>query len=268
MGSKVPLREFRRKTERRYKIDLDWNDDDVLRLPFTSDTEYVFRRMTEATLSEAGHGDPGMVLDVGCGRGVDALRLYRPGRIIVGLEPSRTMLRLAKENGSDGKLLLVQGIAEQPPFRPGIFDLVMCKGALDHFPDPALCVSNWYDVLRPGGRLVVAVANFESLSCRLGKRFLPAIQRLKGNGKVEREFWEPPEDHLHLFHYVNLKNLLERHFKLHKVEGISLMWGFPYWGGLLDRLPRRVSQTILHIAGRIASKLPFFGDVIIVVATR
>ncbi|MFQ6111430.1 MAG: class I SAM-dependent methyltransferase [Nitrospinota bacterium] len=203
-----------------------------------------------------------------CGRGTDALQLCRPGRLVVGLEPSRAMLRQAKKNGAGNRLLLVQGVAEQPPFKTGVFDRIVCKGAIDHFSNPALCVYRLCSRLKPGGKLVVAVANFESLSCWLARRFSPIAQTLKGKGSAHREFWEPPEDHLHLFHYANLKMLLGRHCSLEKMEGLSLMWGFPHWGDFLDRLPRGMAQGILKVMDSVASRMPFFGDVILAVARR
>lgn len=250
------------------KVDVEWNDDDVVRSPVREDTTFVFHRMTEATLSEVERGNPKAILDVACGRGIDALRLYRPGRLVVGLEPSRVMLDYARKNGEGCKLHLVQGIAEQPPFKAGVFDSIMCKGALDHFSDPLLSVRSLYHNLKPGGKLVIAVANFESLSCWLSRRLSPFLSVFRGGESRRRRFWEPPEDHLHLIHYANLKELLGSPFRLEKMEGVSLMWGFPYWGSLLERLPREVTQGVLKVTGRVASRMPFFGDVIIAVSRR
>jgi ubiquinone/menaquinone biosynthesis C-methylase UbiE len=251
-----------------YRVDLDWTDDDVVSAPFRLDTEYVFNRMTETTLAEVERGNPRSVLDVGCGRGFDALRICRPGRLVVGLEPSRAMLKMIKKNDAHGGLQLVQGIAEQPPFKEGSFDRVMCKGALDHFYDPRLSISRMYENLKPGGLLVVAVANFESLSCRLARIISAASQKVTGKRSGRRRFWDPPEDHQHIFHYIIFAELISARFSLERIEGVSIMWGFPYWGGLLDRLPRELGLAVLAVLGSVASRLPFLGDVLVAVARR
>lgn len=251
----------------RHKVDLDWSDEGLFQA-LKLDTEFVFARMTEATLTAVRKGDHRVVLDVGCGRGSDALRLCGPGRLVVGLEPSRIMLRTARENGAGSGLQLVQGRAEEPPFKSAVFDCVVCKGALDHFSDPALSLRNLYQNLKPGGKLVVAVANFESLSCLLARKLYPLMQTMRGGGNTRRKFWDPPEDHLHVFYYANLKRLLGGLFRLEKIEGTSIMWGFPYWGNFLEKLPRSVALGILTVTGSVASRLPLWGDVIIAVGRR
>lgn len=249
-------------------MDLEWDDDEVVKWPLRRDTEFVFDKMTRVTLAEVGRGDPQTILDVGCGRGLDACSLSCPGRLVVGLEPSRTMLGLAQENDIEGRVLLVQGIAEHPPFKDSVFDRIMCKGALDHFFDPAGCTNSLHEKLKPGGKLVVAVANFESLSCLLSRRLTPLLQKLSGKGNARREFWEPPDDHLYVFNYANLKDLLSQRFEIQKMEGVSIMWGFPYWGDFLNMLPPGITRGILSVMGRIAARLPFLSDVIVVVAGR
>jgi SAM-dependent methyltransferase len=178
------------------------------------------------------------------------------------------MLKLARENGAGGKLHLVQGAAERPPFKTAVFDRVMCKGALDHFLDPALCISSIFRSLKPGGKLVVAVANFESLSSRLARIFSFVVRILRGKEGNSRKFWDPPEDHLYVFHYANLRRLLDGPLVLEKMEGISIMWGFPWWGSLLERLPRHIARGILNLSGRIAARAPSLGDVIVAVSRR
>jgi len=90
--------------------------------------------MTEETLKAGNPGAPKRVLDVGCGRGLDAAALARKGGLLFGCEPSRVMLRKARETLQGcGAVRLVSSLAENLPFGSGTFHRVVCKGAIDIF---------------------------------------------------------------------------------------------------------------------------------------
>ena len=48
------------------------------------------------------------------------------------------------------------------PFASGSFDAVICKGAIDHFDRPGVALAEMARVTRRDGRVVLAIANFES----------------------------------------------------------------------------------------------------------
>ena len=78
------------------------------------------------------------VLDVGCGAGLDLVRLARAGAKAAGIDLSTGSLALASrylavENVS---ALLAQADAARLPFRDESFDLVLCLGVLPFAPDP------------------------------------------------------------------------------------------------------------------------------------
>ncbi|MFY9620018.1 MAG: methyltransferase domain-containing protein [Pyrinomonadaceae bacterium] len=111
--------------------------------------------VTEAILS-ASHVKPGMrVLDVGCGPGELALRVLP----LVGDNGCVAAIDLVPEmlpRATAAESLIVFGVAdaESLPFRDATFDLVMCRGAVMHFPDATQALCEAYRVLRPGGRAV------------------------------------------------------------------------------------------------------------------
>ena len=59
--------------------------------------------------------------------------------------------------------------ADALPFADGSFDAVICKGAIDHFDRPERAIAEMARVTRQRGRVVLAIANFESLACRLAR---------------------------------------------------------------------------------------------------
>ena len=248
------------------EIDLDWNDDDVVPEHVTPDILYLFDRMIEATIGEVDPTKGDRILDIGCGRAVDAIKMAQKGGDPVGLEPSRTMLGHGRtcvaESGN--KVGLIQGIGEDLPFKANSFDWVVCKGALDHFPDPYRTVEEISRVLKPEGRAVIALANFESLGHRLGKntdRLTDFITRKDPN---KRRAWETPLDHTYRFDYPLIKQVMNSHLEIEETLGISLLWGAPLWDKLLDIMPKKLSFSILGSLDKVARRFPSMSDVVLV----
>jgi SAM-dependent methyltransferase len=243
------------------KIDTKWDDSDVVPDVMCPDTAYVFDRMTQAT-HDAVDVAPGMlVLDVGCGIGADAGRLAESGAIVIALDPSEVMLGRARDVKS---ISPVQGIGEHLPFRSGLFDRIVCKGALDHFINPLTTLKEMALLLKSNGRLIISIANYDSLSCKLG-RALHKVLGLFGWGRdVGRMMWQIPPDHVYRFDHVFLKALLKQVVRTEKTGGVSLLWGLPYWGLLLSKIPRKLSWSILTVLDSLAHRLPALSDVIVV----
>ena len=103
--------------------------------------------------------DPGdRVLDVGCGTGVLARaaadRVAADGQV-TGLDLNEGMLAVAQRLRP--QIDWRQGDATHLPFADESFDVVMSQFALMYFPDRPAALKEMARVLRPGGRLVIAV---------------------------------------------------------------------------------------------------------------
>ncbi len=247
------------------KIDLKWSDDDVVPDVVYPNLEFLFQQMLHLTLEEVApcHGE--LILDVGCGKAIDGARLWEKGAKVIGLEPSHVMMVQAKEylNESNARVALAQGIGENLPFKPHSFDKVMCKGALDHFFSPSKTMEEIARVLKPGGELIISIANFDSLGFRLGKNLYPVTKFLSLSLAKERKPWEPPPDHKYKFGYPFLSSLVKQHFEIKKTKGISLFFGLPLWGSFLSKLPHSVSYAILKTLDKLARPFPSLADVIL-----
>ena len=98
------------------------------------------------------------VLDVGCGTGVLACAVAErvgPQGHVVGLDPNAQMLAVARRKPSG--VVWQSGRAETLPFDDASFDAVVSQFALMFVESKSAAVTEMLRVLRPRGRLVVAV---------------------------------------------------------------------------------------------------------------
>lgn len=109
-------------------------------------------------VADAANLMPGQsVLDVACGTGVLAREAYLrtgPTGYVAGLDPGFGMLAVARELSPS--LDWRQGTAESMPFPDASFDAVVSQFGL-MFMDPERAIREMLRVLKPDGRLVVAV---------------------------------------------------------------------------------------------------------------
>ena len=97
------------------------------------------------------------LLEVGCGT-ARYLDVWPQGTIQrCGLDLSWGML--SQTRGRGARLALVQGRASQMPFPIATFDLVFCVNAIHHFDEPGAFIGQAYQILRPGGALMVVGSN-------------------------------------------------------------------------------------------------------------
>jgi SAM-dependent methyltransferase len=235
------------------------------------DSLFYHQRTDRAVLDEVVSQPPGRALDVACGSGALAARLGEAGWEAWGLEASSHMLGLGRWQGFDRRVVMVRGIAEALPFREGSFDGVLCKGSLDHFADQAASIEEAARVLRPDGRLVIALANFDALSRRLG-RGIHAIARALGTPGPDarppgggRPYWEPPTTHTVRGDLAYVRSLGGRRFALERCYGVSLLHHFRPWRLVVNRLPPRVGWAAMTVLDRVARRFPAASDMIVAV---
>ena len=122
-----------------------------------------------------------LALDVACGTGVLALaaldRVGTNGKVI-GLDPNPDMLSVARRKTS--RIDWRDGRAEEIPFPDRTFDAAISQFGLMFFADRAKGLREMMRVLKPGGRLAVAVC--DGLAHSPGYAALAALlERLFGN---------------------------------------------------------------------------------------
>jgi SAM-dependent methyltransferase len=136
------------------------NDYDSFAEAYTAETEanlingYYLR---PAMLDLAGDVAGRRILDAGCGSGPLSAALRDRGAVITGLDSSAGMLELARRRlGPDADLRLAD-LGQPLPFGDGAFDDVVAALVLHYLEDWTAPLAELRRVLRPGGRLIVAV---------------------------------------------------------------------------------------------------------------
>lgn len=108
------------------------------------------------------HGQ-GRLLDFGCGGGSYLERMHRQGWHVTGLDASPAAVEAV--HAQLGLPALV-GTLPHPDLQSGSFDVITMWHSLEHVHDPEAALKAAYRLLSPGGRLIVAVPNIDSLPFR------------------------------------------------------------------------------------------------------
>lgn len=118
----------------------------------------LFLEWTVKVVAAANLAPGQKVLDVACGTGVlarAAASRVAPGGTVVGLDRNEGMLGVARRVAP--AIEWRHGLAEALPFEDQAFDAVVSQFGLMFFEDRATALREMWRVLRPGGRLAVAV---------------------------------------------------------------------------------------------------------------
>ena len=97
------------------------------------------------------------ILDVGCGEGQVARRMATTGAEVVGLDPTRAQVEVARARGGGPRYL--QARAEALPCGDGSFDTVVVCLALEHVDAFETAIDEVARVLEPGGRFVLLLCH-------------------------------------------------------------------------------------------------------------
>lgn len=118
----------------------------------------LFAQYASALVAIAELQSGEFVLDVACGTGAlarEAQARVAPEGRASGLDLNPGMLAVAAEKNP--QVSWHEGTAEALPFADGSFDAVVSQFGLMFFPDRSRAIGEMLRVLRPGGRLVIAV---------------------------------------------------------------------------------------------------------------
>jgi SAM-dependent methyltransferase len=114
------------------------------------------RRMIRRAVA---HLPPGRCVDVGCGPAGNTRELIDLGWSAIGVESDEVACRIASERG----VPVARGDARMLPLADSSVDLVVSTDVWEHIEEDHLVAREALRVLRPGGRLLVAVPSGRAL---------------------------------------------------------------------------------------------------------
>jgi len=180
-----------------------------------------------------------VVLDVGCGSCVHAIRLANRGFLVRGVDFSESALTQAKANVQtykmDDKITIQRSDILSLPFQNEAVDYVLCWGVLMHIPDLEKAVGELTRILKPGGILVIGENNMHSFHA-LAFRFLRKLLRRKtrvNHTPPGIEHWTDSPVGPLLTRDTNMRWLIERV----KRDGFIVK----------DRVPRQFTEAYVYV---------------------
>jgi SAM-dependent methyltransferase len=127
----------------------------------------LLRELKAVAIERTGTAPGSRVLDVGCGFGLETLRLARlvqPGGAVTGVDLSADFVaegrRRAAAEGVPVELL--QADAQQLPFDDAAFDVARIERVLVYLDDPWSALREIVRVTRPGGAVAIIAPDFDT----------------------------------------------------------------------------------------------------------
>jgi ubiquinone/menaquinone biosynthesis C-methylase UbiE len=139
----------------------------------------AYRPNHDAVVSALARSGARRVLDVGCGTGILATRIWRDLRpeVVYGCDASLGMLEQARERSGDVRWM--HGSAERVPIDDGSLDAVVTTEAFQFFDQPA-ALREFHRLLEPGGIVAIAVLTPPVPTVNALMRLAPARWPTKG----------------------------------------------------------------------------------------
>ena len=125
----------------------------------------------------AGIGPGSNVLDVGCGFGLESLRLarlVRPGGKVAGTDKSADFIKEAEARAAQAGFSIDfrPGDAEALPYGDAAFDVARAERLLVYLPEPERALQEMRRVTRPGGAITAIEPDFGTNAINLPDRAL------------------------------------------------------------------------------------------------
>jgi SAM-dependent methyltransferase len=137
--------------------------------------EPLHRPLYDAILDAVAVEPATSLLDAGCGSGIVCLLAAERGAEAAGLDASPMFIGVARERCPGGRFL-VGDLRNALPFDVNTFDAVTFSNSLQFVPNPIDAVRETVRVLRPGGRVAIAV--FDAVEKCDGSKPIAAILSL------------------------------------------------------------------------------------------
>ena len=105
--------------------------------------------------------DDDIILDVGCGGGININRMAKKAKKVYGIDYSEESVKLSREVNQDlikeGKVKVLEGNVQSLPFEDETFDIVTAFETVYFWPDIEKSFGEVKRVLKPGGTFLIGM---------------------------------------------------------------------------------------------------------------
>lgn len=105
------------------------------------------------------------ILDIGCGKGRFLANAQQLGAVVSGIEPT---LRSYEEAASRLQASVLHASMSKEMFAAESFDVVTMWHVFEHIPDPMSMLEDCHYALKQGGKLILAVPNYNGIIAKIG----------------------------------------------------------------------------------------------------
>ena len=119
-----------------------------------------------------------IVLDVGCGGGININRMAKKAKMVYGVDFSIESVKLSREVNRqeiwDGKVTVIEGNVANLPFEDNTFDIVTAFETDYFWPDIEKCFGEVKRVLKPGGTFLIGMESngSDNIIMKLSERLI------------------------------------------------------------------------------------------------
>jgi SAM-dependent methyltransferase len=168
--------------------------------------------------------EQGVLLDIGAGTGAFTNTMQQAGWNVTGLEPDR----IARENALTNYNLNLAELGELDNLVGETFDAITMWHVLEHVHDLHGYFEKFFEILKPGGRLIVAVPNYTSY-----------------DATVYKDHWAAYDVPRHLYHFSpkSMQVLLEKEGFM--LETIKPMWFDSFYVSMLSEKYKHGKNNLL-----------------------
>ncbi len=163
----------------------DKRSEEELRRYSSPTSKIVYEYWDKKLISMLSLSKNSVVLDCGCGLGMLSSKIS--SKLVVGIDISKKLLKVAKKNS---KNVFVIADAEKLPFKDKIFDNIVGRGILHHLPKPSLAAKEIKRVLDPNGVIVFSEPNDANLLIRIIRR---GLKMFESSYSEEQTYFDPAD---------------------------------------------------------------------------
>ncbi|MHC4477891.1 MAG: class I SAM-dependent methyltransferase [Planctomycetota bacterium] len=206
------------------------------------------------------------ILDVGCGPGVVALQLVRQGYCVNGIDISRKMIKLcqkafAEMSEVNDQHAFTMGNFNEIDLEEESFDGIITLGFLEFQEDEIHVLKRFYEILRPGGVLVISGPMRLALMELFGIR---NIIRALVFGAPGTDI-SPPKNYYSLSRLNRLLSQAEFKVLSHKRHGFG---SFPFFSKIIGLRAEILLSRLLDNLSIVLPLKAFCSDIIMVAEKR